>query len=127
VRNLFLMCGCRFRFLDRTLFGDGPFLYLEDLNPLTISRIDSRLGLRSPSDERQDETTKCGNDTIPHGTNTPLAASLLLNTPEANGTDESDDIVTDSRFCKLLVGNHVIRVRLNGSVVTRFVWSPQPS
>ena len=77
------MCGCRFRFLDRTLFGGGPLLYLEDLNPLTISRIDSRLSLRSASDERKDETKKCGNDTIPTERTLHIAASLLLNIPRS--------------------------------------------
>src|SRR5262249_1290834 len=85
VRSLFLcMCGCRFRFLHRNLFGvgGGPLLYLEDLNPAAITAVGSRLSLSSASNECKDETEKCGNDTIPHGANTPHRASPLLNIPE---------------------------------------------
>jgi hypothetical protein len=82
VRNLFLMCGCRFRFLDRNLLSGDPLLYLEDLNPLTISCIDSLLSLRSADNERQDETTKRGNDTTPYGANTPHRGVSIVEYPQ---------------------------------------------
>ena len=88
MRNLFLMCGCRFRFLDRNLFSGGPILYLKDLNPLTISRIGSRLSLRPASDERQDETTKCGNDTIPYGANTPHRGVSIVEYPRVTNGNQ---------------------------------------
>src|SRR5580704_2395032 len=59
---LFCECGCRLRFLDRTLVSGAHLLYLEDLDPLTIACVGGRLSMRSASDEHRKQTNKRGSD-----------------------------------------------------------------
>jgi hypothetical protein len=71
-------CGCRHRFLDRTLVSGADHPDLEDLDSFTIARIGDRLSVRSDSNERRDQTNKCGNDMMRSGAKIPHRGVSLI-------------------------------------------------
>ena len=58
--------------------------YLEDLDPLTIACVGGRLSVRSASNERRNQTNKCGSDIMRSGAKSPHRGVSLAGTPRSD-------------------------------------------